>query len=426
MEFEGRKRYVSGRARGRRARFALTLVLVVGGCEAGASPDDPGHTIQRRDSAGIEIVENTAPLFTGEHAWTIDPEPLLQIGAREGADAYLFGGISDAVAFRDGRIAVAEDQSREIRVFDADGRHLTTFGGLGEGPGEISGPPALAAAEPDTILVWDPFQARISWFSAEGTLVRDLSVREARERIDVFMSGGWYLEPDGSLWFLVPAAPTRTAGSHEVTQQVLLVRNMGTSIETFPLPPYEVRFGSGAGACTWTGDLFAPLPVAGPGPDPGTSAVSSLQGWQVGIYSSEGSLLRLLRAQVPRTPVTNQQVDAMRQNLGQGCAVSQPEAREMLAQFPIPDSLPPIGTLRRDADGNLWVERRRNVWSVVAASSVHDVFDRTGRWLTTVESPSHSFWILQLGSDRMLTVWTDELEMPYLRVYRIRKPTDGP
>ena len=37
----------------------------------------------------------------------------------------------------DGTIAVPEYISQEIRVFDTTGRHLKTFGGSGEGPGEF-------------------------------------------------------------------------------------------------------------------------------------------------------------------------------------------------------------------------------------------------------------------------------------------------
>ena len=55
----------------------------------------------------------------------------------DGEDPYLFRYAWDATKLSDGRIVVADRSTSELRVFDAAGTYLATWGGLGEGPGEF-------------------------------------------------------------------------------------------------------------------------------------------------------------------------------------------------------------------------------------------------------------------------------------------------
>ena len=100
----------------------LVLAVLSSGCEPAATPE-PTFTV--RDSAGIEIVESSTPLL-GPHAWTISEEPALQIGEREGEDAYLLAHINPQAAtglprvFRWARdqIVVCNGRDQTVRVFD--------------------------------------------------------------------------------------------------------------------------------------------------------------------------------------------------------------------------------------------------------------------------------------------------------------------
>ena len=55
----------------------------------------------------------------------------------EGEDPYMLFGVRDATKLPDGRIVVVNAGTMELRVFDALGTHLATWGGRGEGPGEF-------------------------------------------------------------------------------------------------------------------------------------------------------------------------------------------------------------------------------------------------------------------------------------------------
>ena len=50
-----------------------------------------------------------------------------------------------------------------------------------------------------------------------------------------------------------------------------------------------------------------------------------------------------------------------------------------------------------------------------------DVLTRDGRWLGAVGIPEGVGQILEVGNDYMLASWEDELEVPYIRMYRIVK-----
>ncbi len=58
------------------------------------SPAGPGS--QLRDSAGIQVVENSRPPDGSRLAWQIGPEPTVSIGILEGEDPYLLFHATDA------------------------------------------------------------------------------------------------------------------------------------------------------------------------------------------------------------------------------------------------------------------------------------------------------------------------------------------
>ena len=164
------------RRRGPAGVLAAVAVLTSAAC---ASDAPPTSTSAVRDSAGITVVSSSGPLLEGSAAWSIGSEPVLAMGAVEGAGPQVFGRVWDATRFDDGRIVVVDELALEIRVFDASGAHLLTFGGEGDGPEEFGGPPFVKAVGNDTIVTWDGGHARLSRFSSDGRLLDQVPMREA-------------------------------------------------------------------------------------------------------------------------------------------------------------------------------------------------------------------------------------------------------
>ncbi len=122
-----------------------------------------------RDSAGIRIAENPRPAPDSRLGWVVSAEPQVSIGNVEGESAYQLHRVADATRLADGRIVVANGGSLELLVFDADGIHLDSWGGRGEGPGEFEGLNRVRPWAGDSLIAADPEQGRISIFDGEGS-----------------------------------------------------------------------------------------------------------------------------------------------------------------------------------------------------------------------------------------------------------------
>lgn len=104
-------------------------------------------------------------------AWTVSPEPLLELGAVEGDPDHVFGSVRSARLLPDGRVVVADRDGRSIRVFGRDGDLAAAMGDEGDGPGEFRALAAMWVVPPDTIQALDPARPGVTTFLADGTLV---------------------------------------------------------------------------------------------------------------------------------------------------------------------------------------------------------------------------------------------------------------
>lgn len=112
----------------------LALTIGVSGTPAQAGAQDVASV---RDSAGVHIVENPAPLIDRGTVWaTVDPEVTLSIGERDGPVSHLFVQIISAFEMRDASIrdeprsvVLTEDPAGRwiLSVYDFDGRQTASI-----------------------------------------------------------------------------------------------------------------------------------------------------------------------------------------------------------------------------------------------------------------------------------------------------------
>lgn len=95
-----------------------TLIFLAFGAALGCSPATP----IRQDNVEVPVAHVS-----------------LRIGQADGDAEYTFGNVWDVATTQDGNVFVADSGMKELRQYDAAGRFITTFGRLGEGPGEYSG-----------------------------------------------------------------------------------------------------------------------------------------------------------------------------------------------------------------------------------------------------------------------------------------------
>jgi hypothetical protein len=111
--------------------FACIVVLVAigGGSRARAQ--------SVRDSAGVRNVRY-ALADAPTQRWTIERAPVLEIGGADARGPTEFANVRGVVRLPDGRIAVANGATNEIRLFNARGAFQIALARTGAGPAEFS------------------------------------------------------------------------------------------------------------------------------------------------------------------------------------------------------------------------------------------------------------------------------------------------
>lgn len=401
-------------------RTAGTLLrlasLAIVGCSSGEARGVPAFQVQ--DSSGVELVWSGPAVHEGGDAWRVAREPVLQIGEVDGEEPFLFERLGDAVRVPDGRIVISDAGNLDIRVFGPDGRHEVSFGGRGEGPEEFMWRPLLALLPPDTLIAWDAGQYRLSWFDLTGSLLKQHSLNSAVASLPLALGmRSWSLAEDGFLLWTGP--PHRGYG--DGTLNFTLIDQDGVVRHDFGLyPTFRNVPTSNKGISLM--DWFEPSTQVAVGLGPHRVAISSPEEWEVRFFDSGGTLLRVLRAPISRIPVTAEVRAARRAGLEKWASdfrLPAGEGAEIDARLPVPDSLPAIRSLLWDLEGNLWVGRRE---ADPNGTEDFDVFDSSGRWISTVHFPKDIGYIAEIGEDYLLARWYDDLGVPYLRLFGLEKP----
>lgn len=118
----------------RRHAIPAVILAALGACGG----REPGHPLAvRRDSAGIQIVENRDPAWPSGQGWRIADTPFVQVGAQEGDPQYQFSEVRGVLRLDDGRLVVGDGESRQLRFYSADGVFDLASGRQGGGPGEF-------------------------------------------------------------------------------------------------------------------------------------------------------------------------------------------------------------------------------------------------------------------------------------------------
>ena len=419
-------------------RFLLTAALpVLHGCEADGTPRGP----VLRDSAGIEIVGNVEPAWTDETAWRIDPDPVLEIGVMEGRPEYLLSNVEAALMLEDGRIAVADRGSSQVRFYDRTGRFAGAFGREGEGPGEFAYIRDLGRCGGDSLFVFDiQFDATV--LTTAGEYVRKAwpydPVRPTRRPYALacapnghYAAIGWpprdgppplgFHRAEAPAWIL---APGRAEGGRDGDVDSGLERgDTAVVADTFPgglIVRAELgsflsseRIGHPRGSGPHPFGRAASLAIDETGVFIGTG-----ESGEIRRYSLAGELERIVRWPAADLEIRPEDLEAYRrERLADVADADRPAVERELRDMPLPDAFPAFTRLELDPDGNLWLEGFRRPgttgrhWTVLGSD---------GAWLGRVVMPS-AFDVTDIGRDEILGVARDELGVERVRLLRLHR-----
>ena len=414
------------------ASFSLALVGCGDGAgEAGGAGDFAG-TI--RDSAGIEIVENTTRgLWDADGGWTT--EELVTFGEAAGDPNYQFGQIAAVDALSDGRIAVLDAQAQEVRIYGPDGAYQTTYGGPGNGPGELSPQVvALFVGRGDTIVVPDMGNQRITLIPPEG------EATSFPLRMEQGIPMGFDLSASGALVSQRRAMNLQDPTAETSDVDVVLSQAYdGTITDTLLTPPRGETFRMTAGGPQIT--LFAPEPQWTTLSE-GRIAYASNDEFRINVYDSGGAIDRIVTFPHEAQPVTEteqERIRALVRQIWEENGVPPQAIEQMSSGIGFAEHWPAFTRMRGGPYGTLWVQRVRDMdemsqeeldnWNpqLDAGDPRWDVFEADGRYGGVIELPAR-FTPFALEEDRIYGVFRDDFDVQYVRVYRLdtgTSPADG-
>ena len=396
------------------------LALATLACGDPQSPNgrSPALAAAVRDSADIRIVENSRPPSESRLDWRVGTEPAVSIGAREGEGPYMLHRAGDAFILSDGRIVVANMGSHELRVFDASGTHVATWGRRGEGPGEFNPFVQAHRWRGDSVLALYSPANHLSVLDSEGnfgrafTLARDDSFFQ----VEAVLPAGAILSSD---WLprslddgLIRPEDTYRVKDAEGDELSLLgsfpgtewfnfwdgTRGWGTAI------PHAHRIS----AFAW-GDLVAIAPN---------------DTYEIRVFGLDGTLKRIVRRDHDLVASTAAHMDAeiedrVARRPEEERAEWRRELREDFQQIPLPETFPAFAAATADLVDHLWV-REYELPGEGGANPVWTVFNPEGRVLGFVETPA-GLDIYEIGEDYILGLATDDLGVEYIQVWALER-----
>lgn len=391
-----------------------------------------------RDSAGITIVENAGPAWTAAQAWVVVDSPLVEIGGSETDPRLDLTQVSGVRRLADGRIAVVNGATSEVRFFGPDGGYLSTSGRRGQGPGEFQMPAGLWPVAADTLLIFDAMARRISVLAPDGSLPRTYTLGQ---------ESGMPFPSDGQVSMALPVA-VLPDGSLIGMRQSFTINDPRT--EAYRDTVSFIRFGAdGAALDTLVrlpGMEMVPMAMSfggqsfnSPSPAPlgrntlvaarrGEVWFATNDGYELRVLGLDGAVQRLVRVLGPGRSVSADDQTAHRQEMveafesGPAAGMVPPAMKEQIrrhfADVAYPAVFPPVSELRFGDDGHLWVLETPSPGSRVRQ---YAVFTLEGALLGRVAMPA-GFAPSGFGPDEVIGVWEDDDGVQYVRVYPLRKP----
>ncbi|WP_420448908.1 hypothetical protein [Candidatus Palauibacter sp.] len=349
---------------------------------------------------------------------TLAEKPLVRIGALDGPLEYIFGDVTGAIRLDDGSFVVVDEQSDNVRRYDANGRHLWTNGREGDGPGEYRGLRLLRNCPGAAVTVFDWVQDRITQLDLDGNVVDTRTLNS----IGVNPYGEPACSTDGRLVFTPWPEDRRSVLERTVGEQWrwrvslrVAVTDSVTVLQSGIPGAERTRISRGSVMPSYWGRSMV-LAAVDTGVWFGTSDDYELQ-----HLDWTGRVTRTARWLGPDLAVTDQQVDRYRDYLSGLDRYSDREGRRRFERevWPerrayLPERFPAYESLLALPDGGIWIRTYR--WRA-PGEKLH-LLDRDGVWLRRLTMPG-GFVLLDAGRDWVLVRQRDAFGVPAVALYEL-------
>ncbi len=371
--------------------------------------------------------------------------PILAIGA-EGDPHYEFNSVIAGHVLDDGELIIVDGGSKQVRRYNAQGKFINSIGKMGEGPGEFRYLVDAYIADDGTTYVPDYMLRRVTkisragkvagtwpWFSGsriwsvEGKLAGDtLLLGEWRMRSAAEQHAGDRIRDTLTLY----AMPLRKSRFGRI------VPVDTTSVRPLLRVPSTWRYTrlitarNGSQGLIDGGEFFTPFATVAS--NERAIYVSNSEELRVDVHAHLGTRVRELHAPIARTPVTQADLDALRDHEAVNARDEHgrpfPKDDFMRKSFesyfrdtPHAQYKPVLERIIPDSLGNVWVQAYHTDPARAAPKRLW-VFSPGGALVTEVTFPER-FRALEIRPSLILGVRWDELGVERIELYRLARRT---
>lgn len=338
------------------------------------------------------------------------------IGADAGQAEVGFGSIADLEIGSDGSLFVLDDMNRTILVFDEEGTLLRTFGGRGQGPGELERPSDLLWGPDGRLWVVDSRNGRYTVFEANGDLV---ATYRHTGPSPVFHPWAIGFSSDGLLYVV-------TSGPDLIRQEFWLVECEVADGEVRELQRFELPFVEhpsgfqhlGEGTTHVVQIPFSSAPVFGIGANGNLFYAATREPWVHRRSFPDGVEQRFGREFEPPV-VSGAELDAVLEASRGIEELRTLAGSDVFAEFTsrIPTTRPHLDGFFFDDEENVWVMRAANADD---DTRFMDVYDSSGTRIATARAALDPEPSPRVRDGVIAGVVRNELEVPAVALYRIR------
>lgn len=410
-----------------RSRFTiLAFAAALAACTDPRAAAEPGDTaaveergVTRRDSAGVEIVTTSEPLWESDSAWALTPRPSFRVRASE----LELRRVTGLARLANGSVAVADAALGAVLVVDGTGAIARRI------DARLVGRPFRnlfwIAAAGDTVLAFDLTEHRLVRVPPEGSpaavALRTVAQSSftALRPLGLFANGN-ILAVSGGSSFPFPGE------EYEVVQDsAVLLRYSanGRVRDTVGIVPWGESFGVATGSGRRR--MLVPLPRPYGRATSAVAAgdlvyVGTGERFEITVHDTTGRLTRVVRIPAVLDSLPAEAVDSyqarVRRRIERGdSGLADRALAGALAKAPYPRMVPAYERVLVAPDGVMWV---LDAAPMTRESVTWRVFDAEGRWLGVVPMPARLV-VHEIGRDYVLGMWSEDDGGREVRVYGI-------
>jgi hypothetical protein len=400
-----------------RSSHRATVLLLLAAC-GGADSSESALATPVIDTlpGGIVRVTNTGPTaWAGDVGWRF--EETATIAPAEGSPGEL-ADIAGLTTDDAGNVYVMQRQPALIKVYGPDGAWLRDIGREGDGPGEFrSGMLGLVG---DTLIVQDPNNTRMTTFLTDGAFLASHP-----SQCCWFSGRALPAFSNGTVAILGPPAdPEASSGAYYLT------RPDGSVPDTIAMPPRDrepdgtwvVRRTQGQNSSIYMTNVPGrPQDLSAFRPDR-LIVRGNTASYELVLGRSFLDTVRIIRAEAPQLRLTEVQRDSLFEDAIATIGEDWREGfREIAKRSDIPDTRPRWSALAVDDANRIWV----GLPGPASDVETLEVFSREGLLLGRLAAPDPGILNGVFRGDRVVLRDENDLGLPIIRVFTLRRPGEG-